>query len=63
MKQINVRAETGIETYVNDDPHDPNPGVIIDTRENKGRALTSAQARALARELLDRADYFDRMSE
>jgi hypothetical protein len=56
---IDVWTEKGIETYVNDEPGDPNPGIIIDCRDNHGRALTSRQARALARDLLDRAEYFD----
>lgn len=60
---MDVRAETGIETYVNDEADDPNPGIMIDTRENRGRALTSEQARALAAELVDRANYFDSLWE
>ena len=56
---LDVRSETGIETYVNDEPGDPNPGIIVDSSENRGRALSSSQARALAAELLARADYFD----
>lgn len=58
---MDVRAATGVETYVNDEPNDPNPGIIVDSLANKGRALTSAQARALALELLQRADYFDEL--
>jgi len=56
---MDVRKATGVETYVNDEPGDPNPGIIVDSTENRGRALTSEQARALAQELVDRADYFD----
>lgn len=56
---MDVRAETGVETYVNDEPGDPNPGIIVDADMNRGRALTSRQARALAMELLSRAAYLD----
>lgn len=58
---MDVRAATGVETYVNDEPNDPNPGIIVDSTANHGRALTSAQARALAVELLQRADYLDEL--
>ena len=56
---MDVRTETGIETYVNDEPGDPNPGVIIDADKARGRALTARQTRALALELLSRAAYLD----
>lgn len=56
---MDVRKETGVETYVNDEPDDPNPGIIVDSTENRGRALTSSQARALAADLLSQADYVD----
>ena len=56
---IDVRSTTGVETYVNDEPYDPNPGIIVDSSGTTGKALTSAEARSLATELLHRADYFD----
>lgn len=56
---MDVRAATGVETYVNDEPGDPNAGIIVDSSGTTGKALTSAEARALAIELLQRADYFD----
>lgn len=56
-----VRRVTGVETYVNDDPSDPNPGIIVDSR-HPGRALSSAETRALAAELVERADYFDTLT-
>ena len=59
---MDVRAETGIETYVNDEPGDPNPGIVIDSDMNRGRALTSRQARAVALEILSRADYLDEVA-
>lgn len=58
---MDVRAVTGVETYVNDEPGDPNPGIIVDS-QNAGRALSSEEARALAAELIERATYFDTVS-
>jgi hypothetical protein len=59
---MDVRTATGVETYVNDEPNDPNPGIIVDSSGTTGKALTSAEARALAIELLQRADYFDTLN-
>jgi len=60
---MDVREETGIETYVNDEEGDPNPGIIVDSRENRGRALTADQAEALAHELIGRASYYRRITD
>lgn len=59
---MDVRTETGIETYVNDEPDDENPGIIVDARSIRNRALTSDEARALAAELVGRASYFDQVN-
>lgn len=58
-----VRAVTGLECYVNDEPDDPNPGIIIDARGLRTRALSSDEARAIAVELLNLANYNDSLTE
>lgn len=49
----------GFDIYANDEPDDPNPGVMIDSREWKGKALTPDEARAIARAIIDVADHVD----
>lgn len=50
--------EFGIDAYANDEPDDPNPGVMIDMGAS-GKALTPEQARALAQRLIGIAEYLD----
>lgn len=49
--------DLGIEVYANDEPDDPNPGVIVDTQDWKGQALTVEQALHLADTIRDVAQH------
>lgn len=61
MGDIDPRA-LGFDIYANDEPGDPNPGVMIDGPEWQGKALTPNEARALAQAIIDVADHMERQA-